>query len=126
MVMRGTPNLQVHRGQDLHVTTRTPCANADPELWFAERPSELNLAKSLCAHCPIKAACLAGALDRVEPWGVWGGEIVQQGVVLEYKRGRGRPSNADRRLGLLTKVASDPGPELTRPGTTGTFHSRSA
>jgi hypothetical protein len=84
---------------------RTPCADADPDLWFAERPAELNLAKALCAHCPIKAACLAGALRRGEPWGVWGGEIVQQGVVLAYKRGRGRPSNADRRLGLVTRVA---------------------
>lgn len=84
---------------------RTPCADADPDLWFAERPAELNVAKALCAHCPIKAACLAGALERGEPWGVWGGEIVQQGVVLAYKRGRGRPSNADRRLGLVTKVA---------------------
>jgi WhiB family redox-sensing transcriptional regulator len=82
-----------------------PCADADPDLWFAERPAQLALAKALCAHCPIKAACLAGALDRQEPWGVWGGEIVQQGVVLAYKRGRGRPSNADRRLGLVTRVA---------------------
>ncbi len=84
---------------------RTPCADANPDLWFAERPAELNVAKALCAHCPIKAACLAGALERGEPWGVWGGEIVQQGVVLAYKRGRGRPSNADRQLGLVTKVA---------------------
>jgi WhiB family redox-sensing transcriptional regulator len=105
---------------------RKPCANADPELWFAERPADLNLAKALCGHCPIKAACLAGALDRGEPWGVWGGEIVQEGVVLAYKRGRGRPSNADRELGLLTRVAGAAGPRLTRPGTAGTFHSRSA
>jgi WhiB family redox-sensing transcriptional regulator len=106
VVMRG---IQDARGTDRFVTAsesvRTPCANADPELWFAERPAELNLAKALCAHCPIKRDCLAGALDRREPWGVWGGEIVQRGVVLAYKRGRGRPSNADRRLGLLTKVA---------------------
>jgi WhiB family redox-sensing transcriptional regulator len=122
VVMRGTTNLTA-------TTSRPPCSKADPELWFAERPADLHLAKALCGHCPIKAACLAGALDREEPWGVWGGEIIQQGVVLAYKRGRGRPSNADRRLGLVTKVASDPGdtgPELTRPGTTGTFHSRSA
>lgn len=104
--MRGT---QDSRGTDRMLSasgaSRTPCGAADPELWFAERPAELNLAKALCAHCPIKRACLAGALDRREPWGVWGGEIVQQGVVLAYKRGRGRPSNADRRLGLVTKVA---------------------
>ncbi|WP_084216919.1 WhiB family transcriptional regulator [Pseudonocardia spinosispora] len=87
------------------LSTRTPCSKSDPELWFAERPAELNLAKALCAQCPIKAACLAEALERAEPWGVWGGEIVQEGVVLAYKRGRGRPSNSDRRLGLFTRVA---------------------
>ncbi len=76
-----------------------PCSTADPDLWFAERPVELGLAKAICAGCPIRAACLAGALDRREPWGVWGGEIVEHGVVLAYKRGRGRPSKADRRLG---------------------------
>lgn len=106
VVMRGT---QDSRGSDRMLSAagaaRTPCGDADPELWFAERPAELNLAKALCAHCPVKRACLAGALDRREPWGVWGGEIVQQGVILAYKRGRGRPSKADRRLGLVTKAA---------------------
>lgn len=106
-----------------------PCRVENSDLWFAEAPADLEQAKALCRDCPARLACLSGALERREPWGVWGGEIIQQGVVLAYKRGRGRPSNADRRLGLVTKVASDPndpGPELTRPGTTGTFHSRSA
>jgi hypothetical protein len=85
--------------------TQTPCRTADPDLWFAERPTQLDVARALCADCPIKQACLEGALERAEPWGVWGGEIVQEGVVLAYKRGRGRPSNADRALGLVTRIA---------------------
>jgi WhiB family redox-sensing transcriptional regulator len=113
--MRGTREL----------STRTPCRKSDPDLWFAERPAQLNLAKALCGRCPIKAACLAGALERVEPWGVWGGEIVQEGVVLAYKRGRGRPSNTDRKLGLFTSVATQP-TVLTRPDTEETCHSKSA
>ncbi|MCW2637213.1 MAG: Transcription factor WhiB-like protein [Blastococcus sp.] len=68
-----------------------PCRVADPELWFAESPDRLELAKSLCADCPMRAACLAGALDRAEPWGVWGGEIFERGVVIARKRPRGRP-----------------------------------
>ncbi|HEY9392730.1 MAG TPA: WhiB family transcriptional regulator, partial [Nocardioides sp.] len=32
-----------------------------------------------------------GALARSEPWGVWGGEIVERGQVVTHKRGRGRP-----------------------------------
>ncbi len=37
------------------------------------------------------AECLAGALERREPWGVWGGELFVSGVVVARKRPRGRP-----------------------------------
>jgi WhiB family redox-sensing transcriptional regulator len=68
-----------------------PCRVEDPELWFAESPARLELAKSFCAECPVRAACLAGALARGEPWGVWGGEIFERGAVIARKRPRGRP-----------------------------------
>src|SRR5215211_3121905 len=35
-------------------------------------PGDLELAKSLCAECPLRVECLAGALERAEPWGVRG------------------------------------------------------
>ncbi|MDN5857451.1 MAG: WhiB family transcriptional regulator [Pseudonocardia sp.] len=72
-----------------------PCRSGDADLWFAEAPAELERAKMLCAGCPIKAECLAGALSRGEPWGVWGGEIFERGAVVPRKRPRGRPSKAD-------------------------------
>ena len=31
------------------------------------------------------------ALDRGEPWGVWGGQLFLQGAVIPRKRPRGRP-----------------------------------
>lgn len=68
-----------------------PCRREDPELWFAESPSDLEQAKVLCAACPVQAECLAGALERREPWGVWGGEIFERGAVIARKRPRGRP-----------------------------------
>jgi WhiB family redox-sensing transcriptional regulator len=68
-----------------------PCRVQDPELWFAETPADLELAKSHCLDCPVRRACLAGALERHEPWGVWGGEIFERGVVIPRKRPRGRP-----------------------------------
>ena len=67
-----------------------PC-RADPDLWFAETPAGLEEAKARCADCPVRDACLAGALRRGEPWGVWGGEIFDRGVVIARKRPRGRP-----------------------------------
>jgi len=68
-----------------------PCRREDPELWFAESPAELEVAKALCLDCPLRMACLEGALERHEPWGVWGGEIFERGVVIPRKRPRGRP-----------------------------------
>jgi WhiB family transcriptional regulator, redox-sensing transcriptional regulator len=34
---------------------------------------------------------LAAALERAEPWGVWGGEIFERGSIVSHKRPRGRP-----------------------------------
>jgi WhiB family redox-sensing transcriptional regulator len=68
-----------------------PCRDNDAEMWFAESPADVEFAKSLCRTCPAVEACLAGALDRREPWGVWGGELFIQGVVVARKRPRGRP-----------------------------------
>jgi WhiB family transcriptional regulator, redox-sensing transcriptional regulator len=72
-----------------------PCRSGDADLWFAEAPVELERAKALCGRCPIQAECLAGALNRGEPWGVWGGEIFERGAIIPRKRPRGRPSKAD-------------------------------
>jgi WhiB family redox-sensing transcriptional regulator len=72
-----------------------PCRSDDADLWFAEDPAELERAKALCGRCPIRAECLAGAVTRAEPWGVWGGEIFERGTVIPRKRPRGRPSKAD-------------------------------
>lgn len=68
-----------------------PCRTYDPEVFFAESPADIEYAKSLCQTCPVRDACLAGAKDRREPWGVWGGELFVQGVVVPRKRPRGRP-----------------------------------
>jgi len=70
---------------------RVPCHVEDPDLWFAESPVELERAKALCVDCPIRRECLNEALERQEPWGVWGGEILDRGTVVARKRPRGRP-----------------------------------
>ncbi len=75
--------------------TDLPCWTADADLWFAEAPSDVEDAKALCVPCPLREACLAGALERREPWGVWGGQLVVAGVVVPRKRPRGRPRKVD-------------------------------
>jgi len=76
---------------DRLVATLVPCRVHDAELWFAESTADVERAKALCRECPIREGCLAGAIERREPWGVWGGEVFVGGVVVPRKRGRGRP-----------------------------------
>jgi WhiB family transcriptional regulator, redox-sensing transcriptional regulator len=67
-----------------------PC-QAEPGLFFADAPEDVRRAKALCGTCPLRTACLAGALQRAEPCGVWGGELLLNGTVIAQKRPRGRP-----------------------------------
>jgi len=87
----GTPPVTEARRPRTGRWSTLPCRQRNPDLWFAESPTQLETAKSLCRDCPLREQCLAGALARREPWGVWGGEIVRRGVVVAVKRGRGRP-----------------------------------
>lgn len=74
-----------------HPRAGIPCQDHESELWFAEEPDDVELAKSLCRGCPVLEGCLSGALVRGEPWGVWGGQLLQNGVIVAGKRRRGRP-----------------------------------
>ena len=80
---------------DVLTTVDLPCRLAEEDLWFSETPADLERAKVLCGDCPLRQACLAGALERREYCGVWGGEIFDRGAVIARKRPRGRPSKAD-------------------------------
>jgi WhiB family redox-sensing transcriptional regulator len=80
-----------------HCPEDLPCRVQNGDLWFAESPADLEQAKAFCRACPARHACLAGAIERHEPWGVWGGEIFERGAVVARKRPRGRPRKDDRR-----------------------------
>jgi len=61
------------------------------DLFFSDEIPAIRAAKAICATCPLAEPCLAGAVTRREPWGVWGGELFKDGKVLAIKRPRGRP-----------------------------------
>ena len=63
-------------------------------LFFSEDLLDIARAKHLCSTCPLQEDCLEGALERKEPWGVWGGQLFANGRVLPHKRRRGRPPKA--------------------------------
>jgi WhiB family redox-sensing transcriptional regulator len=66
------------------------------DLFFSEDIGEIAAAKRVCADCPVLAQCLEGALERREPWGVWGGQLFMNGKMLTVKRRRGRPPKVAR------------------------------
>ena len=81
-------------GAALPAASGPPCTK-DPELFFAESPQDVEQAKAICGSCRVRLACLAGALERREPCGVWGGELLIHGAIVPRKRPRGRPRKAE-------------------------------
>lgn len=65
-------------------------------LFFSDELPDIAAAKRVCAECPLMAECLEGALDRRERWGVWGGQLFDDGRVVVSKRPRGRPRKHPR------------------------------
>ena len=90
----GTPTVPEAPVAGVLSASDTPCMD-DPDLFFAELPADVESAKALCRGCPIRLACLSGALERREPWGVWGGELFLRGEVVPRKRPRGRPRKSE-------------------------------
>ena len=60
-------------------------------IFFSEDLGDIAQAKRICAECPSLTLCLEAAIERTEPWGVWGGQLFRKGKILTNKRGRGRP-----------------------------------
>ncbi|HEY5663337.1 MAG TPA: WhiB family transcriptional regulator [Ilumatobacter sp.] len=62
-------------------------------LFFSDHLLDIARAKAICGRCARRRDCLADALERQEPWGVWGGELLSGGRVVAHKRPGGRPPN---------------------------------
>jgi WhiB family redox-sensing transcriptional regulator len=66
-----------------------PCAETDPDAFFAEDPPESAMvrrqiylyereAKKICFTCPYQQACLEYAMNNPEVVGIWGGTTEKQ------------------------------------------------
>lgn len=73
-------------------------------LFFSEEFVDIQRAKAICSTCTSKVECLSGALERSEPWGVWGGELLEEGRVCATKRPRGRPVTKSVRVTAVQEV----------------------
>jgi Transcription factor WhiB len=65
-------------------------------LFFSDDLVDIGRAKAICARCMLRANCLADAIDRKEPSGVWGGEMLLNGRIVTFKRASGRPPKRPR------------------------------
>jgi len=73
-------------------------------LFFSLELADIARAKAICLGCPLKHDCLAGAIARQEPCGVWGGELLVEGRIIAHKRGRGRPRKSESAPSHLSVV----------------------
>lgn len=49
------------------------CKKYPAAWWFSDELATRNRAIAVCDECPVAEPCLAGALERKERFGVWGG-----------------------------------------------------
>ena len=84
---------------DAPLRARARCADGNgtlTPLFFSDQLLDIARAKAICAKCVLRDECLAGALEREEPWGVWGGELLAGGRIVTSKRPCGRPPKRPR------------------------------
>ncbi len=77
-------------------------------LFFSDDVIDVARAKAICGKCRLQGTCLDEALDRGEPWGVWGGQLVESGRIVADKRPRGRPPKHPRPALVVDEVPIPP------------------
>jgi len=80
------------------------CVGEAQSVFFSDEIHDIASAKRICAECPAMADCLEGAIERHEPWGVWGGQLFRNGKALRTKRPRGRPPAQPRPEHLMPDI----------------------
>lgn len=76
------------------LTGRARCSDGAgtlTHLFFSDEDLDIARAKAICRTCPLQIACLDGALERSEAYGVWGGVLLIDGEPARFARRRGRP-----------------------------------
>lgn len=103
------------------------CMQTDPEIFFPERGESNKVAKKICGRCEITELCLRAAVERTEPYGVYGGASVAERRPLTKMNGEELDQAIGRILmklpGLQSRTAgaepipaeiSSPKPRVTR------------
>lgn len=59
--------------EDRPWASHAACRDADPDVFFSERETEVANARRICSGCAVRDDCLDWALDMRIRYGVWGG-----------------------------------------------------
>ena len=54
------------------------CLRTNPDLFFPQPTDDPGPALAVCATCPVRAECLAAALELGDCEGVWGGTLPEE------------------------------------------------
>jgi len=93
------PETELELRPSVILTNGPRCADGSgtlTPLFFSDDLVDIGRAKAMCEKCALKTNCLADAMDREEPWGVWGGELLLNGRIVTSKRACGRPPKNPR------------------------------
>ena len=114
--------IQIQHVAEVAISTRPVARCADGNgtltpLFFSDHVLDIARAKAICRRCARRESCLRDALDREEPWGVWGGELLSIGRVVTHKRPGGRPPKRPRPPVVVDEFGIvDPQPRLAPVG----------
>ena len=66
------------------------CRGLDPMIFYPATDEDAEVAKAICAACPVREDCLEHAIDEREHNGVWGGatERERQRIIRRRRRQR--------------------------------------
>lgn len=72
------------------------------KIFFSYKPEDIAEAKSICAECPVRFACLQDALDLHERFGIRGGVIETELRIAQGINSKGETFvNPDRKIRCL-------------------------
>lgn len=78
---------------------RGNCADKPPSLFFPSDGVGVEIARKVCADCPVKMQCLDYALDQRIDHGVWGGTSERERRrLLRARAGRRVPERGSEAL----------------------------
>jgi len=80
------------------------CRDLGPALFSSDDLDDIISAKRLCQGCPVQSDCLSEAVARGERYGIWGGQLFEEGRIILSKRRKGRPPRVPRPEDVLPEI----------------------